>query len=79
MQDQHARELAEQKAADEERFRKMDEEHRMREAALESRIRELEDVRNHNDSHNQGAPCNDSQKHFNTVEEAEAALVPILA
>ena len=44
MQEQHARELAEQKAADEERFRKMDEEHRIREAALESRIRELEDA-----------------------------------
>ena len=46
MQEQHARELAEQKAADDERYRKMDEEHRIREAALESRIRELEDVRN---------------------------------
>jgi len=45
MQEQHARELAEQRAADEERFRKMDEEHRIRKAALESRIRELEDAR----------------------------------
>ena len=53
MQEQHARELAEQKAADEERFRKMDEEHRIREAALESRIRELEDARN-NDGHGLG-------------------------
>lgn len=35
MQEQHARELAEQKAADDERYRKMDEEHRIREAALE--------------------------------------------
>ena len=62
MQEQHARELAEQKAADEERFRKMDEEHRIREAALESRIRELEDIRNNNDGHDQGAPGEDSQK-----------------
>ena len=46
MHEQHAKELADQKAADEERFRKMDEEHRIREAALESRIRELEDIRN---------------------------------
>ncbi len=75
MQEQHARELAEQKAADEERFRKMDEEHRIREAALESRIRELEDIRNNNDGHDQGAPGEDSQKHFHTLEEAEAAYL----
>ena len=75
MQEQHARELAEQKAADEERFRKMDEEHRIREAALESRIRELEDARSNNDGHDQGAPGKDGQKHFNTVEEAEAAYL----
>lgn len=75
MQEQHARELAEQKAADDERYRKMDEEHRVREAALESRIRELEDIRNNNDGHDQGAPGKDSQKHFNTLEEAEAAYL----
>ena len=75
MQEQHARELAEQKAADDERYRKMDEEHRIREAALESRIRELEDIRNNNDGHDQGAPGEDSQKHFNTLEEAEAAYL----
>lgn len=75
MQEQHAKELADQKAADEERFRKMDEEHRIREAALESRIRELEDIRNNNDGHDQGAPDKDSQKHFNTLEEAEAAYL----
>lgn len=33
-----------EKVADEERFRKMDEGHRIREAALESRIRELEEA-----------------------------------
>ena len=75
MQEQHAKELAEQKAADEERFRKMDEEHRIREAALESRIRELEDVRNQNNDHDQSASTKDSQKHFNTLEEAEAAYL----
>ena len=57
MQEQHARELAEQKAADDERYRKMDEEHRIREAALESRIRELEDVRSNNDGHDQAEVC----------------------
>ena len=75
MHEQHAKELADQKAADEERFRKMDEEHRIREAALESRIRELEDIRNNNDGHDQGAPGEDSQKHFHTLEEAEAAYL----
>ena len=75
MHEQHAKELADQKAADEERFRKMDEEHRIREAALESRIRELEDIRNNNDGHDQGAPGEDSQKHFHTLEEAEAAYM----
>lgn len=74
MQEQHARELAEQKAADEERFRKMDEEHRIREAALESRIRELEDARN-NDGHGQGTPDKGLQGHFKTMEEAEAAYL----
>ena len=75
MQEQHARELAEQKAADDERYRKMDEEHRIREAALESRICELEDVRNNNDDQNHGAPVKDSRTHFNTLEEAEAAYL----
>ena len=75
MQEQHARELAEQKAADDERYRKMDEEHRIREAALESRIRELEDIRNNNDDQNHGAPVKDSRTHFNTLEEAEAAYL----
>ena len=75
MQEQHARELAEQKATDEERFRKMDEEHRIREAALESRIRELEDVRNHNNDHDQSDSAKESQRHFNTLEEAEAAYL----
>ena len=74
MQEQHARELAEQKAADEERFRKMDEEHRIREAALESRIRELEDARN-NDGHGLGTPDKGLQGHFKTMEEAEAAYL----
>ena len=46
----HQNIFEEQKAADEERFRKIDEEHQIREAALESRIRELEDARNNNDS-----------------------------
>ena len=75
MHEQHAKELADQKAADEERFRKMDEEHRIREAALESRIRELEDIGNNYDGHDQGAPGEDSQKHFHTLEEAEAAYL----
>ncbi len=75
MQEQHARELAEQKAADAERYRKMDEEHRIREAALESRIRELEDVRNNKDDQNHGFPVKDSRTHFNTLEEAEAAYL----
>ena len=74
MQEQHAKELAEQKAAEEERFRKMDEAHRIREAALESRIRELEDIRN-NDGHNQGSPGKGSREHFKTLEEAEAAYL----
>ena len=67
MQEQHARELADQKTADEERFRKMDEAHRIREAALESRIRELEDSRNNSDDHNQGAPGQNSMTRFNTL------------
>ena len=74
MQEQHVRELAELKAADEERFRKMDEDHRIREAALESRIRELEDARD-NEGHDHNTPGNDSHRHFNTVEEAEAAYL----
>ena len=75
MQEQHARELAELKSADEERFRKMDEEHRIREAALESRIRELEDARNNSDDRGCGTPVNDGRGHFNTLEEAEAAYL----
>ena len=75
MQEQHARELAELKSADEERFRKMDEEHRIREAALESRIRELEDARNNSDDRGCGTPVNDGRGHFNALEEAEAAYL----
>ena len=75
MQEQHAKELADQKAADEERFRKMDEAHRIREAALESRIRELEDSRNNSDDHSYGAPGQNGMTHFNTLEEAEAAYL----
>ena len=75
MQEQHARDLAEQKAADEERFRKMDEEHRIREAALESRIRELKDARNNSDDQGCGTPVNDGRGHFETLEEAEAAYL----
>lgn len=74
MQEQHVRELAELKAADEERFRKMDEDHRIREAALESRIRELEDARNGNDN-DQAIPCKDGREHFKPLEEAEAAYL----
>ena len=44
MHEQHAKELADQKAADEERFRKMDEEHRIREAAYLNEKRKNDDL-----------------------------------